>query len=95
MQVAAAAGAQAALCKRVAAFFGGHDFLLCPATMVAPFDADVRRATRPWLLSSWGAASALGLAGLCAGKPVAKPNVASPARANQSDIFAVNGNFFT
>ena len=44
-QVAAAAGAQAALCKRVATFFGSHVFLLCPATMVAPFDAEVRRVT--------------------------------------------------
>lgn len=43
MQVAAAADAQAALCERVATFFGSHDFLLCPATMVAPFDAEVRR----------------------------------------------------
>ncbi|KAK9825914.1 hypothetical protein WJX81_005853 [Elliptochloris bilobata] len=41
-EVAAAVAAQAALCQRVDAFFESHDFLLCPVTMVAPFDAEVR-----------------------------------------------------
>ena len=41
-QIAAAAAAREALSGRVRAFFGSHDLLLCPVSMVAPFDVGVR-----------------------------------------------------
>ncbi len=51
-QIAAAAAAREALSGRVRAFFGSHDLLLCPVSMVAPFDVGVRWGDTPLLTTS-------------------------------------------
>jgi len=52
-QIAAAAAAREALSGRVRAFFGSHDLLLCPVSMVAPFDVGVRWGETPLVNHFW------------------------------------------